>query len=124
MGRTYTVYIDPFAGTDPDGNSFTSSTVTSKTINLQDAFDWSYSWRTTSGATSRVTMEISNAKSKNSIQEKQWSLWTAFGQTVPPTPSGSTTEFPPLGVRFVRFRRWASHATAVIAMDVNKFCNS
>jgi len=116
MGRTYSVYINPYKG-------LASSVVTSNVINLQDAFDWSYSWRTTSGLTSRVTLELSNANSRDSIQEKQWSRWTVFGHTVPPTPSGSSTEFPPLGVRFVRFKRWASANTAVVKIDVNKLCN-
>ena len=116
MGRTYSVYIDPYKG-------LASSVVTSNVINLSDAFDWSYSWRTTSGTTSRVTVELSNANSKDSILEKQWSRWTAFGHAVPPTPSGSSTEFPPLGVRYVRFIRWASYTTGTIAIDVNKLCN-
>ena len=116
MSRTYSVYIDPYKG-------LADSVVTSNVINLTDAFDWSYSWRTTSGATSRVTVEISNAKSTDSIQEKQWSRWTVFGATAPPTPSGSSTEFPPLGVRFVRFRRWASATTAKVKIDVNKMGN-
>ena len=114
MGRTYAVYDNPYKG-------LAESIITSKVLDMSDAFDWSYSWRTTSGVTSAVTMDISNAKSRDSIQEKQWSRWTAFGHTAPPTPSGSSTEFPPLGVRFVRFRRQISAAS--IAIDVNKLCN-
>ena len=76
MSRTYSVYINPYKG-------LASSIVTSNVINMQDAFDWSYSWRTTSGTTSRVTVELSNANSIDSIQEKQWSEWTAFGGVAP-----------------------------------------
>jgi len=115
MSRTYSVPLRPYKGVAESG-------VTSRVFHLLDAFDWSYSWYTTSGATSRVTLELSNSPvgphDTASIPEASWSLWTVFGHTPPPTPSGASIEFPPLGVRYGRFRRWVSGAS--VTVDANK----
>lgn len=116
MGRNYSVHINPY-------KDAADSDITSSVFHLMDAYDWSYSWYTTSGATSRVTLEISNSGEADSadIPEASWSRWTVFGHTKPPG-SGASTEFPPLGVRYGRFLRWPSSATTLrgITIDVNK----
>jgi hypothetical protein len=116
MSRVYSVHINPYKG-------LADSVITSNPFHLMDAFDWSYSWYTTSGATSRTTLELSNSGADDSadIPEASWSRWTVFGHTKPPG-SGASTEFPPLGVRWGRFRRWPSSATTArgLVIDVNK----
>jgi hypothetical protein len=114
MSRIYSVPINPYKG-------LADSVVTSNVFHLMDAFDWSYSWYTTSGATSRVTLQLSNSAADDSagIPEASWSRWTVFGHTAKPA-SGASIGFPPLGVRYGRFLRWASANTARITIDVNK----
>ena len=116
MSRIYSVHINPYKG-------LADSITTSNAFHLMDAFDWSYSWYTTSGKTSRVTLQISNsgAADDGDIPEASWSIWTVFGHTKPPG-SGASTEFPPLGIRWGRFSRWTSSANTDhgITIDVNK----
>jgi hypothetical protein len=127
MGRTFSIYVDPYVGRDSSGNTLDSSSVTSKNIDLRDAFDWSYSWYTTGSAlTSAVTVEISNAKNESNLSNaKEWSRWTVFGSTTPPVASGASTEFPPLGIRWARFLRRLSSTTTSYAVNirVNKMVN-
>ena len=54
MSRIYSVHINPYSGK-------AESAVTSNVFHLMDAFDWSYSWYTTSGTASNVTLELSNS---------------------------------------------------------------
>ena len=113
MSRIYSVHINPYSGK-------AESAVTSNVFHLMDAFDWSYSWYTISGTTSNVTLELSNSGVQDdaSIPEASWSRWTSFGATSPAPASQATLEFPPLGIRWGRFRRSASGASVTI--DVNK----
>lgn len=109
MARTVPAFTDPFTG-------LAESYKTSGVIELRDAFDWSYSYYTTSGTVSLHTLQLSNAEDGESIPEASWSVWTRFGKTG--LGSVATIKFPPLGVRFARILRTASGASLVI--NVNK----
>ena len=109
MARTVHAYENPFRGV-------AESAITSNVIDLRDAFDWSFSYYTTSGTVSAHTLQLSNAFDIENIAEATWSTWTQFGKTG--LGSVATTKFPPLGVRFARFLRSASGAS--ISIDVNK----
>lgn len=109
MARTVPAFSDPFANK-------AESAITSDILDLRDAFDWSFSYYTTSGTVSAHTLQLSNAYDIESIAEASWSNWTQFGKTG--LGSFATTKFPPLGVRFARFLRSASGAS--ITINVNK----
>lgn len=109
MARTVYVPINPFDGV-------AESAITSELIDLRDAFDWSFSYYTTSGTVSAHTLQLSNAVGPESIAEASWSNWTQFGKTG--LGSVATTKFPPLGVRYARILRAASGAS--ITININK----
>ncbi len=114
MARTFSVFTDPFAG-------LAASVVTSNVFDLRDAFDLSVSWYTTSGATSTITLQISNANDMEAIAEASWSNFTKFGQNAPVPPSQASTIFPALGVRYLRFLRRSGSTPADVQINLNKF---
>jgi len=109
MARTVPAFTNPFTG-------IAESAKTSGVVELRDAFDWSFSYYTTSGTVSLHTLQLSNAYDIESIPEASWSVWTHFGKTG--LGSSATIKFPPLGVRFARFLRSASGAS--ITININK----
>ena len=109
MARTVPAHTNPFKG-------IAESALTSGVIDLRDAFDWSFSYYTTSGTVSQHTLQLSNADDVENIPEASWSNWTKFGTTA--LLSVATIKFPPLGVRFARILRKGSTASLVI--NINK----
>ncbi|KKL57416.1 hypothetical protein LCGC14_2235610 [marine sediment metagenome] len=71
MARTFWNSSDPFTGV-------AVSAVTSDTIDVRDAFDVMISWRTISGLTSRVTLQmyVASAGVPEVFVEGRWSNWT------------------------------------------------
>ena len=114
MARTLAVYTDPYTGV-------AASVITSNVVDLRDAFDLSVSWFTTSGATSTITLQISNADLIESIAEASWSNFTRFGQNAPLPSSQASTIFPALGVRYLRFLRRSGSTPADVQINLNKF---
>lgn len=91
---TYTRFRNPY-------NGLAESVATSLVVDTRDCFDLTVSWRTISGATSRVTYQISNDHGFDSaLSEHMWSNWTVFGTIG--VGSGATTFDPPLGYRWAR----------------------
>jgi hypothetical protein len=103
------VFIDPFSGVP-------ESVVTSNVISTRFAFDLTVSHYTTSGVTSTMTYETSNASANpftgGTINEAAWSQWTSFGSYAMPHPTSKATTFdPPLGYRWARIVRENSGAS-------------
>lgn len=99
----FTVRQDPY-------RSLAASVVTSETIDLRDAFDFTLSVHTVSATTttaSEVTYQVSNWTGKLFIDgdppEATWSTWTNFT-----APSGGSMLAPILGVRYSRILRTPS----------------
>jgi hypothetical protein len=117
-GGTWHV-IDPFNGLD-------ESVLTSNVVSTRFAFDLTVSHYTTSGTTSWMTWEISNASgiphhstsasgvtpATLGVPEDAWSQWTSFGSyALPHATSKATTFDPPLGYRWARVQRSNSGAS-------------
>ncbi len=113
MGRTFSVHINPYR--------INPSNATSSVIDVRDAFDLSFSWRTTGFSKSTTTLQYSNSRAgPDGITEATWSNWTRFGIVAPTPASASTIKFPALGARWARFI--SSNATGIV-IDVNKLVN-
>ena len=111
MARYASVPINPFDG-------LADSAVTSNTVPIWDAFDWTLSFRTTAGSGSTLTWQLSNATgdafSDPVVPEVSWSDWTVVGQSGVAL-SGTTWLEGPLGARYVRFLR--SDASQVVELN-------
>ena len=107
-------WVDPFSGV-------AESALTSNVVSTRFAFDLTVSHFTTSGVTSWMTWEISNASAEHfrgeTIPEAAWSGWTSFGSYSVPHPTSKATTFdPPLGYRWARVLRTASGASHSITV--------
>ncbi len=114
MARTFWNSSDPFAGVTVSG-------VTSGVIDVRDAFDIMISWRTTSGATSRCTLQmyVADAGVPAAFVEGRWSNWTQFGENAPNPPSVSSLVIPPLGIGHLRFLRQVAGAPSQTSFDIH-----
>ena len=114
MARMIYNSTDPFSGV-------AVSAVTSDTIDVRDAFDVMISWRTTSGLTSRVTLQmyVANAGVPETFVEGRWSNWTKFGETASTPVSLSSLIIPPLGVGYLRFLRQVAGAPSQTTFDIH-----
>ncbi len=114
MARTFWSSSDPF-------NGVAVSAVTSDVIDVRDAFDIMISWRTTSGATSRCTLQmyVADAGTPAAFTEGRWSNWTKFGETTSTPASLSSLIIPPLGIGHIRFLRQVAGAPSQTSFDIH-----
>ena len=89
---------------------------TSRTVDIRDAFDISFSISTSAGTTSTHTLWVSNWTGRLLIDgnppEAQWSAWTSF------LPSTTTDVHPVLGPRYLRFSK--PHTTPTFVVSYTK----
>jgi len=104
----FQVWYNPYAG-------LAESIVTSNVIDLRDAAAWTLSAYTSSGTSSVLSVDLSNATGgfpgamdTAGIPEASWSHHTLFGLT-----SGASFMTPP-NARWARVRRTVSNASYVI----------
>ena len=114
MARTVWNSSDPFA-------NIAVSVVTSDVIDVRDAFDVMISWRTTSGLTSRCTLQmyVAEAGVPAVFVEGRWSNWTKFGETTSTPASLSSLIIPPLGIGHIRILRQVAGAPSQTSFDIH-----
>lgn len=108
MNRLFPVFYAPYSG-------LTASQVTSNTIDLRDAAEWTFSWRTTAGSVSTHTLQYSNHSGRagdGDPPEASWVDDVNFGTGTPALLSGTA------GARYARYLRNPSDGSVTI--EVNK----